>query len=292
MIFEVLTKKNLGEFIHYCQKHQEEVDESYLEKEELFNYDFTNNLTYVVREKDKIIGVSSLMLSNFYKKGKKARFRIFHCETDSLEIYKRLFQLILNEIKDIEKLFIFVHNGTMEKILEGLGFIIERYSYFLVKESPIIPSQFPRDYHLKPFEFGKDEATWCDVINASFKHLKGHVSDITTDMVQKFQTEVGHIDGGMLLLCHLDKVIGLVCITKEEYQNKSYAFIGPLAIIPDYQNKGLGSNLLRYSLEFGREHRLNQSLLTVNAENELAISLYLREGFIKEEVVVCYNYII
>ncbi|WHT49539.1 GNAT family N-acetyltransferase [Sporosarcina thermotolerans] len=66
--------------------------------------------------------------------------------------------------------------------------------------------------------------------------------------------------------------------------------IGTLALIPEYQGKGLGRQLLRKALEFGNSIGLPKTVLSANAENERAVNLYTKEGFKKEESVVCYNY--
>lgn len=66
--------------------------------------------------------------------------------------------------------------------------------------------------------------------------------------------------------------------------------IGALAVIPEYQGKGLGRSLLRASLHFAKEKSYDRTILCVNADNERAKSLYLREGFKEAEAVVCYGY--
>jgi mycothiol synthase len=66
--------------------------------------------------------------------------------------------------------------------------------------------------------------------------------------------------------------------------------IGPLAIIPEYQGKGLGRILLRASLRFAREKSYKRTILCVNAENERAKALYNQEGFRQVEAVACYVY--
>ena len=66
--------------------------------------------------------------------------------------------------------------------------------------------------------------------------------------------------------------------------------IGPLAIIPEYQGKGLGRILLRTILNFAKDKNYKRTILCVNAENERAKALYIQEGFKQVEGVVCYKY--
>ena len=66
--------------------------------------------------------------------------------------------------------------------------------------------------------------------------------------------------------------------------------IGPLAILPEYQGKGLGRQLLRASLQFAKENSYKRTILSVNGENERAQALYIQEGFKQVEGVTCYQF--
>ncbi|MNW68105.1 ribosomal-protein-alanine N-acetyltransferase [compost metagenome] len=66
--------------------------------------------------------------------------------------------------------------------------------------------------------------------------------------------------------------------------------IGPLALLPEYQGKGLGRVLLRAALHLSKNKGYNRSILCVNAENERAQALYTGEGFKQVEAAACYKY--
>lgn len=66
--------------------------------------------------------------------------------------------------------------------------------------------------------------------------------------------------------------------------------IGPLAILPAYQGKGLGRQLLRAALDFAQKKKYKKAMLCVNADNERAKKLYLKEAFVQIEGVVAYEY--
>jgi mycothiol synthase len=66
------------------------VDDSYLDDEEL-NYFEPNeeNPTYIVLDKqDRIIAAASLIIDEYNRRGKRARFRIFHANDCELIVIK------------------------------------------------------------------------------------------------------------------------------------------------------------------------------------------------------------
>jgi len=58
-----------------------------------------------------------------------------------------------------------------------------------------------------------------------------------------------------------------------------------LAVNPRFQNRGIGYKLMEESIIWGRSHGANRSFLAVDKQNETAIRLYNKFGFIcKDEV--------
>lgn len=66
--------------------------------------------------------------------------------------------------------------------------------------------------------------------------------------------------------------------------------IGPLAVLPEAQGRGLGRILLRAALWFAGEQSYARTILCVNAENERAQALYIGEGFKQAEALACLAY--
>lgn len=64
----------------------------------------------------------------------------------------------------------------------------------------------------------------------------------------------------------------------QEAEDDDY-FIGNVAVLPEYQGKGIGSQLLARAEEKAREQGFGKIALTVDVENERARSLYARTGF-------------
>ncbi|MEF2965488.1 GNAT family N-acetyltransferase [Paenibacillus sp. M1] len=295
MNIQALNGELLERFIDYCRKHRTEVDDSFLYEEDLRDFNIgKENPTYVaVNQHGEIIAAASLIKDAHHARGKKARFRIFHSEIADAGIYKRLLDELLKHGAGLEQFFVFVPvvRTNMIEIVEELHFEVERYSFILVREgaSPA-PYFLPEGYSLVPFSPGRDEQIWADVRNIGFAKLKGSQTPITAEMVSKMAADDDYIDGGMLILYHHDRPVGIVRGADDEYEGEPIMNIGPLALIPEYQGKGLGRMLLRAALHFAKEKGYNRTILCVNAENERAKALYLQEGFVQMEAAANYRY--
>ncbi len=287
----------IEEFIIYCKKHRKEIDESFLMEEDLNEFiPNEENPTYIATsEEGQVIATASLMINEYDRRDKKARFRIFHSEVEDIAYYRRLLEAIQPYTEDLETIFLFVplENRKLMEAIRGLGFNIERYSFLLVREDIETPKySLPEDYEIKDFIPNRDEEIYCEVRNAGFAKLKGSETPITTDMLKnKNMTDrKDYIEGGIKILYHQDKPVGVVRGDDDEYEGANVMNIGPLAILPEYQGKGLGRNLLRASLAFAKEKSYKRTILCVNAENEQAKTLYKRVGFQEVETLACYHY--
>ncbi len=285
-----LNETYLQDFISFCQLHRHKVDESYLSDVDLNTYSFVDNLTYLVIENESVIGVCSLMKDSYYLKGKKLRFRIFYGKEAC--VYPLLWTKILEVVHDVNQVFLFLSEENKEEreIITNLGFSIERYSFLFKRDTSKLTPDFNEDYQIKPFQFNRDEIFWCDVINKSFNFLTSHISDVTEDMVNQLQHQDGFLDTGLMMLYHRDFVIGVLSVSKDEYNGESVAYVGPIAIIPTYQRQGLGTKLLETAIAYAWNHKYKKIILSVNAENDHALGLYIREGFEKIHVAISYCY--
>lgn len=295
MRIEELKNNMADEFKLYCKSFRMELDDSYLEDEELENFELNEeNPTYtLLDEEDKIIGAASLVIDDYFKRGRKGRIRILHTVETKFEAYRLMFETILKKAKDIDKIFYFVpeKNAALQEILQKLSFKVERHSYLLEREALVVTEPiFPEGYELRPLVFGRDEHLWCEVRNESFAKLSGHETPVTPEMISKMQYSDAHLEDGMMILYHNSRPVGIIRAAKELHKNEPHTYIGLIAVKPEYQGTGLGRSLLRAGLKFGAEKGLPKALLTVNGENDKAISLYLGEGFRKELKLSCFNY--
>jgi mycothiol synthase len=109
-------------------------------------------------------------------------------------------------------------------------------------------------------------------------------------MIVKMNSGEDYIEGGLMILYHRQEPVGVVRGAMDDYEDAPIMNIGPLAILPEYQGKGLGRSLLRASLRFAKDKDFKRTILCVNAENDRAKALYLQEGFKQVEAVACYKY--
>lgn len=295
MRVEYLDTERLDDFISYCKKHRMEIDESFLYDADLavFKPDDENPTYIVIDVNGRLVGAASLIIDDYHRRGRKARFRILHSEVEDSQCYSLLMQALRKHMEGLEKVFIFIpleNKPLMEQIAE-LNFTVERYSYLLVREDMDVPSfTLPENYEIRSFKPGIDEEKWCEVRNESFAKLQGSETPVTPEMVVKMISARDYIEDGMKILFHKDKPVGVVRGSNDEYEDSPIINIGPLAILPEYQGKGLGRILLRAALQFAKERSYNKTILCVNAENEQAKALYIQEGFKQVEAVACYKF--
>lgn len=295
MKLEALTIENLAGFVAYCKKYRNEIDDSFLYDEDLVEFELNaDNPTYIITdEHGHIVAAASLVMDDYFRRGRRARFRIFHSELSDIAYYDQLLNALLRHTEGIDKVFLFIplKNKALIKSMESLHFTIERYSFVLVREDLDIPEiSLPNDYVIRPFSPGKDEEIWCEVRNAGFANLKGSETPMSPEMVTKMIEDKRYLEGGMMILFHGEKPVGVVRGEADEYEGEPIMNIGPLAILPEYQGRGLGRILLRASLRFAKDKAYTRTILSVNGENEHAKALYIQEGFQQVEAVVCYEY--
>ncbi|GAM12818.1 GNAT family N-acetyltransferase [Mesobacillus selenatarsenatis] len=295
MKVEVLRTEQLGEFRDYCKKHRNELDDSFLYDEDLEDFKVDGeNPTYILTDSTGgIKGAASLILDEYHRRGNRARFRIFHCESHDDQEYKRLVEAVLKHTASLNHVFLFVPllNQKLKAVMENLNFDVERYTFLLVREDLEVGElSIPKGFEIRSFRPGLDEDAWCLVRNAAFSTLKGSETTISPEMVAKMPSESDYLHGGMMILYENEQPVGVVRGADDEYEDSPIMNIGPLAILPEYQGRGLGRVLLRASIKFSKEKGYSRCVLCVNADNEQAKALYLQEGFEQAEGVVCYRY--
>lgn len=294
MKLEAVTRENLEDFFTYCRAHRLEVDDSYLYEEDLADFQLGDeNPTYVLKEEGEIVAAASLILDDYHTRGNRGRFRILHAVGNKPEAIRVLFEALQAARRKVEHVIVFVpdENPAMAKIVSELDFYVERTSCLLVREIADRPSLplLPETFSLRSFQTGIDETNWVTVRNLSFASLLGSQTPLVEAQVMKMLKDEDHLPGGALLLFDGEQAVGIVRGTDDEYEDQKIMNIGPVAVIPEYQGRGLGRYLLRSVIAFGKEKGYERAILCVNAENEGAKSLYLKEGFEQVEGIRCFR---
>jgi mycothiol synthase len=213
MRIEKVTLDKKYDFVNFCKKHRNTVDDSYLSNQELELFCPDYEHAYMIRdEQNGVIGAASLLMHDEYKKANKARFRILFSESSDPMVFQLLFTNILSHINLGDYIYIFTNESMLEhrKSLQRIGFDIERYVYVLERENlEILSSKFPNDYSLKTFIPGKDELVFCQVRNEGFKQLIGYTPITAVSVSQMIECD-DYLDDGILFLYHKNKPVGVV----------------------------------------------------------------------------------
>jgi mycothiol synthase len=285
---EILRSKTLPLFLEYCSRNEKAHDESYLSAGELKKFTIKDNITFILTDSENensIKGVFSIMLN------RKRRVRIYHVEEGNSDEYLLLHKAMINELKKSEEVCsysMFITepgNESIIEILNDLGLNLLRFIFVLERElSPVETAIMPEGYTLNSMNFPDDAAVWAEIRNLSMKNLLGY-KYYGKDFFLNMNKEEEYLNECTLILRHGDKAVGIIKAEQDDQENGIFGFIGPIAVLPDYQGKGLGRYMLRHTVNILTEKYNWPSSLCVNAENEDALKLYLQEGFRKTEIV-------
>jgi GNAT superfamily N-acetyltransferase len=150
-----------------------------------------------------------------------------------------------------------------------------------------VPS-LPDGYSLVPWHAELLQAH-ADVLYASFQEsIDAVVFPSLGDrsgcyfLMTEISRKSGFLPGATWLLCGPDGCCGTVQGVREP---GGYGAIQNLGIAAGYRNRGLGSVLLLHALDGFRRSGLKRAILEVTANNEGAIRLYRRLGFLRRKIV-------
>lgn len=88
-----------------------------------------------------------------------------------------------------------------------------------------------------------------------------------------------------------DKTIGMFKLIPLLHRNSHIAYLGGLAIHPDYAGKGYGKKMMEEIITLGKQMGLIRIELSTAIINDKAIALYEKVGFEKEGVLRKYTYL-
>ena len=86
-------------------------------------------------------------------------------------------------------------------------------------------------------------------------------------------------------------LIGMFKLFPWTHRSSHIAYLGGLAIHPDYAGKGFGLKMMKEIIELANQHGYKRIELSVAAENLGAIKLYKKVGFEEEGVLRKYTYL-
>lgn len=286
-----ICNDNLQTFFDYCLRYGKEHDPSFVSKQELQEavLDGVKEVGYLLEDKEHcVVGALSLMIGRYLPK-RTSRFRIFHCIEPEIAHYSLLLRASrLEERSGVDSAYLFLPGDEtiVRDLMEQLGFAVERYSWGLAKESANSPKAvISPPFQLIPVRVGDEEA-WVEVINSAFSQIAGHIPKDLNRAKENLWAKTVIPKGGRILWDG-KKPVGIFLVSQEEEEPNLVAEIGPIAVIPEYQRRGLGRELLRAAVTCSFEAGFPKCWLSVNAENKTASDLYIKEGFVKKESFVC-----
>lgn len=157
-----------------------------------------------MKKDGNIIAAASLIVDDYHRKERSGRFRIFYSEDKNLDIYSVLLSKVIRDIKEIDKVFLFVPltNSELSNSIKSLHFTVDRYVYLLAKEitGPQVMNLLD-GYSIREFQSDKDEYHWCYIRNTAFSNLRGNSTPITPEMLRKQVLGSEYLEGGLLFLC-------------------------------------------------------------------------------------------
>lgn len=84
--------------------------------------------------------------------------------------------------------------------------------------------------------------------------------------------------------------IGMFKFIHQQHRNAHMAYLGGLAIHPDYAGKGYGQKMMQDIIALGKQLHLARIELSTATINEKAIRLYEKAGFEKEGILRKYTW--
>lgn len=85
--------------------------------------------------------------------------------------------------------------------------------------------------------------------------------------------------------------VGMFKFIHQQYRNAHCAYLGGVAIHPRFAGKGYGKKMMQEIIELGRQMGLLRIELSTAVINDKAISLYEKNGFVKEGVLKKYTWL-
>ncbi len=106
----------------------------------------------------------------------------------------------------------------------------------------------------------------------------------SVDEEQRFIENMIQLDNMYIAAVLNDELVGIARVIRGELEMKRHTGLFRTWLVHSAQGKGIGSEIMNYTLKWCKVHQLHKLCLTVFASNGLAHKLYERYGFIQEGV--------
>ena len=199
--------------------------------------------------------------------------------TAALELVRRRGELPLN-------LFVPAHLEASRLFAERLGFRYRSslWRFELPAWSSLPPPDFPTEYVVRSWSPDEDVEAWVAFMIASFE---GHPSAIspTPEVVRAVNARPDFDPNGILVVSHAGERERNIAFARVELLGSTddgggpVGYVNMIGVLPTWRGRGLGRELLRWSVAYLRGRGAGLIELSVEAANDRATELYRRHGF-------------
>lgn len=155
------------------------------------------------------------------------------------------------------------------------------------------PPPLPSGFTVRPFAVGADDAAWLAANRLAFSDLPDQRDLGPSDLDSRIAAPWFHADGFILLLAPGDRIAGFdwtkIHSATPGQRDAPLGEIYALAVLPDYREMGLASQLVWRGLAYLCSQGIRRVILYVDATNTAAIRAYDRFSFRAESADVQYE---
>lgn len=178
----------------------------------------------------------------------------------------------------------------------GYAPVRELWKMRLMTSSPALPDAglpdgvLPDGVALRAFVPGQDEQAWLEANRAAFSHHPEQGAMTLADL-QARQAEEWFDPQGFLLAVNADNALLGFHWTKVHAGHGEHPAIGEVYVVgvtPAAQGMGLGKALTVAGISYLQDQGLHAVMLYVDADNEAAVALYQKLGFVRWDTDVMY----
>jgi mycothiol synthase len=198
----------------------------------------------------------------------------------ALDLVRRRGELPLN-------LYVPAHIDASRRFAEALGFRYRSslWRFELPPDSATPSPAFPTDVVVRSWSPDEDVEAWVEFMIASFE---GHPSQIspTPEVIRAVNARPDFDPKGILILspaAEPDRKVAFArveLLPPAEEDGRPVGYVNTIGVLPAWRGRGLGRELLRWSVAYLRGRGAGLIELSVEAANERATELYRRHGFV------------
>ena len=171
--------------------------------------------------------------------------------------------------------------------LTRLGFAYDHslWRLRLAPDTEVPPPDFPPDIVARHFRRDENLAAYVDLVNAAFADHPSPYA-VTIERVRHSHGLPDFDPANILLLApksNPGRPVAVCRCALRDHAGRPIGIIGLIGVLPAWRGRGLGRELLRWGVARLRAAGATEITLTVDADNDRALALYVRTGFVRTQ---------